>query len=157
MFIVTAHLPKKRLIAIAAGILCCCVALVTGSICAGRMQAVPTSGNTKGIKSNEDRIAYLAQFGWEVNPEAVSVEELLIPELFDETYEEYLELQASQGFDLNPYRGKRVKRYTYEITNYPTADATVHASLLLYKNTVIGGEILSPTADGFLHGLNKPT
>ena len=156
MFIVTARLPKKQLIAVGVGLLCCCVALITGAICMSRIHAVTASGEVRGIKSNEDRVSYLEALGWTVDPEAVSVEELLIPELFDETYEEYLALQESQGFDLTTYCGKRVKRYTYEITNYPSDGTVVHASLLVYKNTVIGGEIFSPTTGGFLHGLEMP-
>lgn len=156
MFIVTARIPKKRLIAAGAGLLCCCVALVAGIICAGRVSAAAALGEVKGLKSNEDRIAYLEQLGWTVKPDAISVEELRIPEEFDESYHDYLTLQSSQGFDLTDYCGKRVKRYTYEITNYPTGASNVHLSLLVYKNTVIGGEVLSPTSDGFLHGLELP-
>lgn len=155
MFIVTARLPKKKLIAAGAGILCCCVALVAGLICASPA-AVATGAGTRGVKSNEDRIAYLESFGWTVSPEAIAVEELLIPDTFDASYDEYLALQSGQGFDLSAYCGKRVKRYTYEITNYPTGETGVQAALLIYKNTVIGGEVLSPTADGFLHGLEMP-
>jgi len=84
------------------------------------------------------------------------VEELLIPEEFDETYNDYLKLQADQGFDLTKYRGKRVKRYAYEIKNYPTGETGVQAGLLLYRNTVIGGEILSAQLNGFIHGLALP-
>ena len=46
--------------------------------------------------------------------------------------------------------------YTYEITNYPTGETGILANLLIYKNTVIGGEVLSPQLDGFLHGLAMP-
>ncbi len=84
------------------------------------------------------------------------MEELLIPETFDETYTQYLELQSSQGFDLTKYCGKRVKRYAYTITNYPTGETGVQAGLLVYKNTVIGGEVLSSQLDGFIHGLSLP-
>ena len=66
-------------------------------------------------------------------------------------------LQADQGFDLTAYCGKRVKRYAYEITNYPTGEQGVQAGLLIYKNTVIGGDVLSPSLDGFLHGLAMPS
>ena len=156
MFIITARLPKKRLIAAGIGLLCCGIALFTGTICTGRVAAVATSAEVRGVKSNEDRIAYLEQLGWTVNSDAASVEELLIPEEFDESYDEYLALQSEQGFDLTAYCGKRVKRYTYEITNYPTGESGAQVSLLIYKNTVIGGEVLSPTADGFLHGLKMP-
>ncbi|MEG1879613.1 MAG: DUF4830 domain-containing protein, partial [Pseudoflavonifractor sp.] len=54
------------------------------------------------------------------------------------------------------YRGKRVKRFAYAITNYPTGETDVQAGLLVYKNKVIGGEILSGQAGGFLHGLSMP-
>ena len=85
-----------------------------------------------------------------------ATEELLIPEEMDESYDDYLALQASQGFDLEQYAGKRVKRYTYEITNYPTGEAGIQAGLLIYKNTVIGGDVLSPQLGGFIHGLEMP-
>ena len=49
-----------------------------------------------------------------------------------------------------------MKRYTYEITNYPTGRTGILANLLIYKNTVIGGEVRSPQLDGFLHGLAMP-
>ena len=86
----------------------------------------------------------------------IAVEELIIPEQFDETYSQYLELQASQGFELTDYCGKRVKRYTYEITNYPTGESGIQAGLLVYKSTVIGGDVLSAQLGGFIHGLEMP-
>ena len=71
-------------------------------------------------------------------------------------YSQYLELQASQGFELTDYCGKRVKRYTYEITNYPTGESGIQAGLLVYKSTVIGGDVLSAQLGGFIHGLEMP-
>ena len=49
-----------------------------------------------------------------------------------------------------------MKRYTYEVLNYPTGEKGVQANLLIRKNTVVGGEVLSPQLDGFLHGLAMP-
>ena len=88
--------------------------------------------------------------------EPIATQELLIPEEMDESYDDYLALQSQQGFDLQKYAGKRVKRYTYEILNYPTGEAEVQVNLLIRKNTVVGGEVLSPQLDGFLHGLSMP-
>lgn len=156
MFIVTARLPKKRLFTAGLVALCCCIAVIAGIFCAHGLNTVTASGEVKGIRDNEDRIAYLEQLGWTVSAEPIAVEELLIPETFDASYEEYLALQAEQGFDLTAYCGKRVKRYTYEITNYPTGESGVQAALLVYKNNVIGGEVLSASPDGFLHGLAMP-
>lgn len=158
MFIFTAKVHRGRIAAVAAAAVAVCGVLVavTGLLNA-RGAAVSTSASPKGVKSNEDRVAYLESYGWAVSPEAVSVEELLIPEEFDDTYTQYLELQASQGFDLTQYCGKRVKRYTYEITNYPTGETGVQAGLLIYKNTVVGADVLSPELGGFIHGLDMPT
>ena len=157
MFIFTAKLKRERLIAGAAAVaaLCAVVAIAVGVISV-RGGTVSASADQKGVKTNEDRVAYLESFGWTVEPEPLAVEELLIPEEFDETYTQYLELQSSQGFDLTQYCGKRVKRYTYVITNYPTGETGVQAGLLIYKNTVIGGDVLSPQLGGFIHSLEMP-
>ena len=156
MFIVTARLPKRRLLAGGAALLCCCVVAAAAVILSAGGRAVTASAEVRGIRDNDDRVAYLTQLGWTVSPEPIATEELLIPDHFDDTYADYLALQEGQGFDLSRYCGKRVKRYTYEISNYPTGESGVQISLLVYRNTVIGGEVLSPTADGLLHGLARP-
>ena len=158
MFIFTARLNRKRLaLAAAALILLCGAALTAGTTDAdtGANAAAASTASVR-VKTNEDRVAYLERCGWQVRPEPISVEELLIPEVFDESYEEYLALQQSQGFDLTGLCGKRVKRCTYEIVNYPTGESGVQVSILIYKNKVVGGEVLSPQLNGFLHGLELP-
>lgn len=158
MFIFTAKLPRRKLaLCVAAAALLCCAALVL-NLTPAATQAVSASAvpSPEKIKNNEDRIAFLSGYGWQVKEKPLSVEELKIPEEMDESYQDYLALQAQQGFDLSQYAGKRVKRYTYEVTNYPTEESGVQANLLLYRNTVIAGEVLSPQMDGFLHGLAMP-
>ena len=109
------------------------------------------------VRTNDDRVAYLQSYGWQVDPEPLSVEELILPETFDQPYTQYLELQSAQGFDLTAYAGKRVKRYVYQVTNYPTGESGIQAGLLLYRDQVVGGDILSSALDGFIHGLTMPT
>lgn len=107
---------------------------------------------------NSERLAFISQFGWEVSQEPLEVREIIIPEDFDEVYEKYNALQLSQGLDLSEYAGKRVKRWTYVITNYPDMpenDGTVRINMLVYKNTVIGGDVCSIKLDGFMHGFMK--
>lgn len=158
MFIFTAKLCRRKLIlGAAAAVLLCGVAVFSAVTLGGRGAATLAAGvSPKGIRTGEDRVAYLEQYGWSVDPEALAVEELLVPKQFDESYAEYLQLQGAQGFDLTKYCGKRVKRYAYAVNNYPTGETGVQAGLLIYKNTVIGGEILSGQAGGFLHGLTLP-
>lgn len=158
MFIWTTRLKRKNLVIGAAVLLVVlCGALMLGGL---RLfsgdRAVNAAANPKGIKTNEDRVKYLESYGWLVQDEPLEVEELLIPEEFDASYDDYLALQSEQGFDLTKYAGQRVKRYSYLVLNYPTGEKGVQAGLLIYKNTVIGGEVLSAQLDGFLHGLPMP-
>ena len=146
MFIVTAKLPRRKLLAGSITVLCCCLVVATALIVTMSEKVVTASAELTGVRSNEDRIAYLNQFGWQVSDSPVTTEELLIPESFDESYSQYLLLQEQQGFDLTKYTGKRIKRYTYEITNYSEDLAGVQAALLVYKNKVIGGQLQA--ADG---------
>ena len=155
MIIVTAHIPKKKLLAGAITALCCCVAVAMALIFTLGNRAVTASAEVKHIRSNDDRLAYLGGLGWEVSLQPIATEELLIPEQFDDSYAGYLKLQEDQGFDLARYCGKRIKRYTYQLTNYPDQDEPVQIALLIYKNRVIGGQIQSASG-GLLHGLTLP-
>lgn len=147
MLIFTAKLPRRK--TVLSGILLAVLSftLVLLGLNWGQIRAVSANirPNPKGIKSNEDRIAYLSQWGWQVADEPLSVQELLIPKEMDSSYLEYLTMQQAQGFDLSKYAGKRVKRYTYQVTNYPTGEDGVQANLLIFRHTVVGGEILSPS------------
>ncbi len=108
-----------------------------------------------GIKTNEDRVNFLAQFGWQVKPEAVESVEVTVPEEFDKIFTAYNELQKRQGLDLSKYKKKNVQRYTYEITNYDGYDGVVYANILVYRNRVIGGDVCSADVKGFMHGLER--
>lgn len=115
--------------------------------------------NYKDIKTNEDRINFLKQFKWEINPEAVEMVEVIIPSEFDAVYKKYNEVQKVQKLNLEKFKNKAVKRYTYEVTNYPNYTGAVYANILVYKDKIIGGDICSAEANGFMHGFdveNKP-
>ncbi len=108
------------------------------------------------IKTDEDRIAFLNQFGWEVNASPTEQAEVTVPDEFDKILKTYNEVQKQQGLDLTKYRGKTVTRYTYEITNYKGYSGKVYANILIYKNRVIGGDICSADVNGFIHGFKAP-
>lgn len=107
------------------------------------------------IKTNDDRVALLSQFGYEVEAEAVDEAEITIPAEFDTVLESYNTLQQKQGLDLQKYRRKTVTRYTYKVTNYAGYDGTVLANVIVYKNKVIGGDVCSADVNGFIHGFSK--
>ncbi len=105
------------------------------------------------IETNDDRVKFLHSLGWEVDSEPLEVTDILIPKEPNEVYTNYNELQKQQGFDLNKYKGKTLKRYTYKICNYPELPDSVQAHLIIYKNKVVGGDICGIEGDGFMHGL----
>lgn len=113
------------------------------------------------LKANnsEERIAFLSQYGWEFSKDPVEVSEVIIPAEFDKTYEEYNKIQKSQDFNLESYKGMRVKRWTYEIKNYSgysSDSGCIRANILIYDGLVIGGDVCSVELNGFMHGFEKP-
>lgn len=155
MVVMTAKVSKAKMIAVVcilAAIIC--VALLLLSDGGGQPGGAP-SGD--GVATNEQRIAYLASYGWEVDPQPTETQEVLIPEAMNDVFEAYNELQRSQGFDLSRFAGKKVERYVYTVTNYKEAGAPVYATLLISDGAVIGGDITSTAGNGLMHGFAKPT
>ncbi len=122
----------------------------------GQQEATTVSAilqSTK-ISDNDDRVEYLRSYGWEVEAEPEAIEEIVIPEDFGDVFTRYNEIQKEQGFNLEKHKGKRVKRYTYIVTNYPDEPDYVRANLFICKEKVIAGDICSlRVKDGFIHGL----
>jgi len=105
-----------------------------------------------GVSTNAKRVQFLESYGWKVDSNALEVVEVTIPQTFNAVYNNYNVLQKQQGFDLSGYKGKRVKRWTYKITNYPNATDDVRANILIYNNVVIGGDVSTVALNGFMQG-----
>ena len=152
MLVMTAKVDKKKI----AIILAAAVVLIFGLflLFGGSEDAQPTvSGNAA---NNEGRVAFLESFGWKVAASPTESGQVRIPKDTSEVFERYNALQKSQGFDLSAYAGKTVMRYVYKITNYPGATEPVYATLLVYKNQVIGGDITDTSAKGVVRGFKMP-
>ena len=104
------------------------------------------------IKTNDDIVGFLAQFGWEVEKEPLEEVQIRIPAEFDKVMNSYNELQRNQGLDLSKYRSREVTRYTYRVKNFPDYSGTVMANVIVYKNRVIGGDLCSSDVTGFICG-----
>ena len=120
-----------------------------------------TKGNEIISKASDsaERIAFLSQFGWKINEEPVEVTEVIIPSEFNETYTAYNELQKQQSMNLEPYKGLRVKKWVYEVLNYPGYPAEsnrIRATLLIYDGMVIGGDVSSLELNSFMQGFDFP-
>ncbi len=154
MFICSFKTTKLRL---AAGFLVviAAVGLVVSYAVHSAAPAIATGGINLAAEDNQQRIAFLHQFGWEVREDPAEVAEIIIPMEFNAVYESYNKLQMEQGFDLKNFGGKRVKRWTYTVTNYPGYDEDsecIHANILVCDGKVIGGDVCSVELSGFMHG-----
>ena len=116
------------------------------------------SGVQSGMQSlinastQEGRVKYLKNLGWEIDLQSESSQEVLIPEEFDQVMAEYNKLQKEQGFDMSVYCGMSCTQYTYTVTNYPDG-GNVLCTIYTRGRHVIGGDIHSARIDGFMHAL----
>ncbi|MGM9662882.1 MAG: DUF4830 domain-containing protein [Oscillospiraceae bacterium] len=153
MFIITKRLTRGKAVGavlVLGGLLMALILLVGG--CHRGEEETPLSA-----ESAADRLAYLAELGWEVESEPVETLRLQLPDsLAGSDYEAYNELQLSQGFDLAAYCGRQVVRYTYTVLNYPGREAQVQLNLYCCDGAVIAGDVMALGADGFQGPLAFP-
>lgn len=105
------------------------------------------------LSGNDARVQFLTGLGWEVNASPIESGQVKIPKEQTETFERYNALQKTQGYDLSQFAGKTVMRYMYKVTNYPNATEPVYATLLIYKDQVIGGDVTDTSARGKIQPL----
>ena len=106
--------------------------------------------------ANDGRVKFLQDFGWNVTNSPTESGRVRIPEQPSEVFDRYNTLQKGQGYDLTKYAGKTVMRYVYKINNYPGATEPVYATVLVYKNQIIGGDVTDTAAKGHIHGFKMP-
>ena len=147
--VMTAKVDIKKIaiiLAATAGILVALILMLGGGSSATAAPAV---------SDNDSRVQFLTNLGWEVSTSPTESSQVKIPAEQTQVYERYNTLQKSQGYDLTPYAGKTVMRYVYKINNFPNATEPVYATLLIYKNQIIGGDITDTGAKGVIQGFQK--
>ena len=153
MFIITIKPSLKK----------CCIALISTFIVVfsifilvndSKTYAVDQKIKSENVINNDERVKYIENFGWDIDTEAIEVVSVKIPQEFNDVYKTYNKLQTSQGFNLEKYKGKLVKRYTYEVNNYKNEPEYVRVNLLIYNNNIIASDISSLKLDGFMHSLD---
>ena len=151
MMFMTARVDLKKILLILGLI----AALIIGAIWLfGGEEDVSTAA--PAVSTNDGRVAFLRDFGWEVAASPVESSQVKIPKETTEVFDRYNQLQKSQGYDLSQFAGKNVMRFVYKITNYPGATEPVYATLLVYKNQVIGGDITDTAVKGQIRGFKMP-
>ena len=151
MMVMTARVNFKKIIlalAAAAALILALILLLGGNDTTQTAAPAPSA--------NDGRVKFLTDFGWDVASNPVESGQVRIPEQASPVYDRYNALQKEQGYDLTAYAGKNVMRYVYKVNNYPGATEPVYATLLVYKNQVIGGDITDTAAKGKIRGFRMP-
>ena len=151
MMIMTAKVNLKKIALILGAIAAVIVGLIL--LLGGRGEAKTTSA---AVSNNDARVKFLTDLGWEVTTSPAESSQVRIPENAAEGFDRYNQLQKSQGYDLTQYAGKSVMRYVYKINNFPGATEPVYATLLVYKNQIIGGDVTNTAAGGKVQGFKMP-
>lgn len=151
MFVMTAKLDLKKILIILAAVAVLIIGLLV--IFGGSDKSVTTGAAT--VSGNDARVSFLKELGWDVSASPTQSSQIRIPQEQTTLYQRYNDLQKSLGYDLSTYAGKAVMRYVYKVNNYPGATEPVYATLLVYKNQVIGGDITDTSPKGAMQGLAK--
>ncbi len=105
-----------------------------------------------GVRTSEDRINFLSQFDIEVKAESEKSETFSVAESLDRVLLSYNELQKKQGLDLSKYTGKRLVRYTYEVTN-ADREGAVYVNLLVSRGRVVAADVSGDGENPFVIAL----
>ena len=151
MMVMTAKVNIKKVLAALAAAAAVIVALI---LLLGGGNSVTATG-APSVAGNEGRVQFLQNLEWKVNASPVESGQVRVPGEENQVFSRYNDLQKSAGYDLSRYAGKTVMRYVYRITNYPGATEPVYATLLVYKDQVIGGDITDTAAGGMMQALVK--
>lgn len=151
MMVMTAKVDIKKVLLILAGAAAVILALIL--MMGGDDTA---SAAAPAVSGNDGRVKFLTDLGWDVVTSPAESGQVKIPDQSGEVFDRYNALQKSQGYDLSPFAGKKVMRYVYQIRNYPGASAPVYATLLIHRDTVIGGDVTDTSPGGQIRGFKMP-
>lgn len=111
--------------------------------------------NETGLSTLEGRKSFLAELGWEIDPDTEEFKTVTLPEALTGVMRDYNEMQLAQGYDLRKYLGQKCSQYTYVLTNYPDTSETVLVTLYIKGQHVIAGDIHTNSLTGFMHGIKN--
>ena len=152
MMVMTAKVDMKKILTVAGIAAALLIAAIW--VFGGDQQTAATVAPS--VSTNDGRVKFLTDFGWDVAASPVESSQVRIPEESSEVFDRYNRLQKSQGYDLSQYAGKNVMRYVYKLNNYPGATEPVYATLLVHKNKIIGGDVTDTGAKGRIHSFQMP-
>ncbi len=93
-----------------------------------------------GIEGREDRIAFIEGFGIKVDGNGETEELFRMPGEFDRILSGYNQLQLRQGLDLTRYKNRKVRHFSYTVTNYK-GEGECRVNLYVYRSRIIACDL----------------
>ena len=152
MMVMTAKVNMKKIMLVLAAIAALLISMIL--LLGGNEDTTETGA--PAVSNNDGRVQFLKDFGWDVTTSPAETSQVKIPTESSEVFERYNNLQKSQGYDLTDYAGKTVMRFVYKINNFPGATEPVYATVLVYKNKVIGGDVTDTAPGGQIRTFQMP-
>lgn len=153
MFVLKLKIRKKYivliLIAVIAAILLLFIFMLSGNAAPSDSATCDEIGKFSLVAQTVGgEVGFIKQFGYDVNADSRECETVVIPSDFNETYDEYNNLQKKIGLNLEAYKGREIQKITYEINN----SEEKYAVILTLKGRVIGAHL----TNGEYGDANKP-
>lgn len=124
----------------------CIVAALLSAFYPFEEKAVQTMGQSSDFygETNEQRLTFFSANGINVASEPSEITEVLIPLEFTAVYQKYEALQKAQGLSLEGYKGKRVRRYSYPLSD----KKDTLAELLVSDGKIIAAALVDLSENG---------
>ena len=110
------------------------------------------SGKVVAASDNLSVLAYIESFDIDVLKEGLKEDEIKVPTTFNDVYNNYNKIQKEQGFDLENYKGKTLKRYTYPMINIED-EGSLFVEVLTFDGIIVAADIYSTNIGGSIRTL----
>ena len=108
--------------------------------------------------TNRANIAFLREYGWEVEEKPEEIVHLSIPDTASPGYTAFRDAALPSGFDLTPYQGVAATRYSYRVKNHEAAATSViRANVFVGKDGIIAANLCELAPNGFLRSIGDKT
>lgn len=107
------------------------------------------------VPDNTQKVKFIKSYGWDIEDTPYEKEIVLIPEVFSKVLNDYNDMLIKSGFDLTPYSGCEVTRFSYKLNNHTLDSQYARVNILIYKNRIIAADVSSTKLDGFMHAIDK--
>ena len=99
------------------------------------------------------RLELISKYGWIIDEENVIIEDVEIPLKFSDAVSDYADMLKNGGFNLEKYKGKVLKKYTYPVKNHVDKYAVIN--IFMYGNEIAAADVVVPRLDGYMHNINE--